>query len=247
MTIFYDIPPLKLAHNERAFTLVELMIALFISSLVIAVITSVYIAQSRNFSELDDLSSIQQGVRGALIILPLEMRLAGCDPTESSVPGIIAANRTSFQFTLDNSGDPINANTGDGDVDDPGENITFGFSPGVDTDNNGIVNTAGVDWNGTASLTRRTGAGVYQPLANNIEALEFNYLLDDGSTTLTPAILNRIRSVQVSILARATQPAPNFLHAGNYTTASGAVWTPPNDNFRRRLVVTNIQLRNMGY
>ena len=237
---------IKSTTYERGFTLVELMIALFVSGLVMAAVVSVYVAQTRSYSELDDVAGIQQDLRGALILLPLEIRLAGCDPTESKVPGILSATRTGFQFTRDISGDPVNANHADGDVDDPNENIAFGLSAVFDTNNNGIVDNGGADWNGTGSLGRSTGGGL-QPLADNIEAVEFNYILDDGSTTLTPAIFNRIRSVQVSLLARATNPATGFLNTSTYTAASGVVWNPPNDCFRRRLVVTNIQLRNMGY
>jgi len=234
--------------DETGFTLVEVMIALFVSMLVMAAVVSVYIVQSRSYSELDDVANTQQGLRGALIILPLEVRQAGCDPTESKVPKILNATRTNFQFTMDIRGNAANANSADGDVDDVDENIAFGFGAGIDNDNDGIVDNGGANWSGPRPLGRQTGgAGGFQPLADNIEALEFNYILDDGTTTLTPANLNKIRSVQVSLLARTSNPATGFLNTSTYTTASGVVWNPPDDNFRRRLVVTNIQCRNMGY
>lgn len=237
--------------GKAGFTLVELMIALFVSALVMAAVISIYIAQTRSYSELDDVVNIQQDLRGALIILPLEIRLAGSDPTESNIPGIISASRTNFQFTMDIRGNAVTANNGDGDVNDTDENIAFGLGAGIDTlpiGGNGIVDGGNADWSTTSSLGRQTGgAGGYQPLADNIEALEFNYILDDGTTSLTPANPSQIRSVQVSILARADNPAQGFVNTATYTTASGAVWDPPNDNFRRRLVVTNIQCRNMGY
>lgn len=238
---------LKTIIGERGFTLVELMIALFISGLVMAAVVSVYIAQTRKYSELDDVANIQQGLRGVLVLLPMDIRLAGCDPTESAVPGIVAATRTLFQFTRDIGGSSVNANSGDGDVNDPNENIMFGLAAGNDTDNNGIVDNGGLDWSSTGSIGRATGGGVLHPLADNIEALEFNYILDDGTTSLAPAIPNKIREVQISLLARATNIATGFVNTRTYTTASGVVWDPPNDNFRRRMVVTSIQLRNMGY
>lgn len=234
--------------GAAGFTLVELMIALFISGLVMAAVASVYTAQTRSYSQHDDVAGIQQNLRGALAILPMEIRLAGCDPEETKTPGILEATRTNFRFTMDIRGDAANLNSGDGDVDDPGENIAFGFRNTIDTNNNGIVDNGGADWSGTAPLGRHTGSGALnlQPLAENIEALEFNYILANGTPSLTPINLNEIRSIQVSILSRASNPAQNFLHSGSYTTASGDVWTPPQDNFRRRLVVTTIQCRNMG-
>lgn len=240
----------RVCHDRRTdsngFTLVELMIALFVSLLVMAALTTVYITQNRNYSQQDALAEIQQDLRGALVLLPLEMRLAGCDPTESGAASILNATRTSFNFTLDVRGNAVNPESADGEVDDANENITFGFNAATDQNNNGIVDNGGADWSGTESLRRDTGGGL-QPLADNIEALEFNYILDDGTATLAPANLNDIRVVQVSILARSPRPTEYFVNNATYTTASGIVWDPPNDNFRRRLVVTNIQLRNMGY
>ena len=234
--------------KEAGFTLVELMIALFVSGLVMAAVVSVYTAQTRSYSQQDDIADIQQNLRGALAILPMEIRLAGCDPEESKAPGVLEATRTRFRFTMDIRGNAATQNSGDGDVDDPGENIAFGFANGIDANNNGIVDNGGADWSNTASLGRHTGSGALSlmPLAGNIEALEFNYILNNGVTSLAPANLNDIRAVQVSILARTSNPAQNFVHTGTYTTASGAEWNPPQDTFRRRLVITTIQCRNMG-
>lgn len=248
MDMLYLKQTFKLPASEWGFTLVELMIAFFVSGLVIAAVVSIYIAQSRNYSELDDVANIQQDLRGALIILPLEIRQAGCDPTESNIPSILAATHTNFQFTMDIRGNAASPNNADGDVNDVDENIAFGFGAGVDNNNDGIVDNGGANWSGPGSLGRQTGgAGGFQPLADNIEALEFNYILDDGTATLAPTNFNQIRTVQVSLLARAVNPALGFLNTSTYTTASGVVWDPPNDNFHRRLVVTNIQCRNMGY
>jgi type IV pilus assembly protein PilW len=80
--------------GEAGFTLVELMIALFVSGLVMAAVVSVYTAQTRSYAQQDDIAGIQQNLRGALAILPMEIRMAGCDPTESNVPKILAATRT---------------------------------------------------------------------------------------------------------------------------------------------------------
>jgi type IV pilus assembly protein PilW len=242
--------------NEAGFTLVELMIAVLVSGLVMAAVVSVYITQSRSYSAQDDIANMQQDLRGALVILASEIRLAGCDPTESGVPKILAARRDRFHFTMDVRGN-ANSNNADGDVEDPGENVAFGYANNIDTNNNGIVDNGGADWSGTASLGRDTGGGA-QPLADNIEALEFNYVLSDGTSTNGSGVAtatqtniaisdpNQVRAVSVSILARAANPAQGFLNTQTYTTASGTVWGPFGDNFRRRFVVTNIQGRNAG-
>lgn len=259
MDISCKLKPTTSRTNETGFTLVELMIGLFISGLVMAAVTTLYITQSKSFTKQDDIAGIQQNLRGVLAVLPMEIRLAGCDPTESKVPGILVATRTQFQFTRDISGNAVNANSADGDVNDTDENIAYALTARnnitnlvvatADSNDDGIIDTGGANWGwgtNTPSLGRQTGGGGgFQPFGDNIEALEFNYILDDGTTTATPATLNKIRSVQVSLLARAANQSEDFLHTDTYTTASGAVWTPPQDRYRRRLVITTIRCRNM--
>ncbi len=223
------------------------MIALVISALAMASLVSVYIAQSRGYSEQDDIANIQQDLRGVLTLFPMEVRKAGCDPLETGLPGILSATVADFRFSMDVRGNAVNFNSADGDVNDPDELIGYRFAVGVDTNGDGIVDNGGVNWSGTASLGRATGAGAPQPLADNIEALEFNYVMDDGTTSLAPSDLSKIRAVQISLLARASNPAKGMVNNNTYTTASGAVWAPPQDAFRRRMVITNIQFRNMGY
>ena len=248
-------------RREAGFTLVELMIALFISGLVMAALVTIYTAQTRAYSKHDDVADIQQNLRGALAILPREVRLAGCDPEETGNPGILVATRNQLQFTLDVRGNAVNANSADGDTDDADENIAYTLTARntatnnavpADSDNNGIIDSGGADWNWgntiTPSLGRQTGgAGGFQPLADNVEAIEFNYILADGTSTLAPSDPNDIRAVQVSLLARTTNATPEFANSTSYTTASGAVWTPPQDNYRRRLILTTINCRNLGY
>ncbi len=232
-------------YGERGFTLVELMIALLISLIIMAGVSSVFISHSRQYSQQDDIAAMQQNLRGILLVMPAEFRLAGCDPRKANVGEILTATETEFAFTADiSSHSASHPNEGDGKVDED-ETIAYRFE-----------RAAG---QATGILRRRLGASGFQPLADNIEKLEFNYILDDneaGTTAPTAKDLSRskIRAVQISILARAENPSstPGFLHAGTFTTGSGKVWGTagdpvPQDGHRRRLVVTTIQLRNMAY
>ncbi len=67
-----------------------------------------------------------------------------------------------------------------------------------------------------------------QPMAENIQSLQFQYLKADGTQTLIP---NSTTSIQVTITARTKDPDPTYGSDGG---------------FRRRQIVSNIQLRNMG-
>ncbi len=258
MVLLYRKSLLSLKTNEKGFTLVELMIALLVSGLVMTGVVSVYVVQSRSYSVHGDIANIQQDLRGVLAIMPMEIRLAGCDPTESGLPGIVTATNTLFRFTMDTR-TGTTSNVPDGVIGTQ-ENIAYGLAAGVDTNGDGIVDNGGGAWSGVASLGRHLGTGalILQPLADNIQALEFNYILEGGMATNGTGIatatqannpianVNAIRAVQVSILARTANQSQGFFDTKTYTTASGVVWNPPDDGFRRRLVVTNIQCRNMG-
>lgn len=84
-----------------------------------------------------------------------------------------------------------------------------------------------VDLNRVLRRDGSTGGGA-QPMADNIESLEFQYLKADGTQTLIP---NSTTSIQVTITARTKDPDPTYGSDGG---------------FRRRQIVSTIQLRNMG-
>lgn len=86
------------------------------------------------------------------------------------------------------------------------------------------------DLDGVTFRLRRnenTGGGA-QPLADNIEALQFQYFNSSGSQTLIP---NSTRTIQVTVTARTKEPDPDFKGG---------------DGYRRRQIISTIQLRNMG-
>lgn len=276
MVVLFRKQNFQTTRHNAGFTLVELMIALVVSGLVMSAVVSIYVAQSRSYSELDDVANIQQDLRGALVILPAEIRLAGSDPLETNVPKIEAATRTSLHFTMDVRGSAVNPNEPDGDVNDANEDIAYAMTARntitnatvvADANGDGIVDSGGANWSWGNNITPALGrqianAGGFQPLADNVEALEFNYIIDNGDagvqdnvlcngntlTALAPTASqrNKLCGIQVSILARAANAAQGYVNTNTYTTASGVVWNPPDDNFRRRLVVTNIQCRNAG-
>ncbi len=213
----------KKTIDDFGFTLVEMMIALAMSGFLIIAIYSAYNLQQRTYYSQEQVIEVQQNIRAGLDSMIRELRMAGYDPLQTGVPGIVAASSASINFTLDIDNDTGDGD-GDGDVDDTNESVTY-------------------DLNG--STLRRNN----QAIAENIQAIEFYYTVDDGvnvSQTLTPATLADIRSIQISILAIARQRDADYIHSDTYTTASGASWGPYNDNFRRRFFVTTVQCRNMG-
>jgi type IV pilus assembly protein PilW len=228
---------------QGGFTLVELLVTLLISGIVITSIYSAFQSQQNSYLAQDQVTEMQQNIRAGSEVMTREIRMAGYNPTGTANAGIVAATRSRLNFTQDIT-DNAGTDQGDGDCNDSNENITFGFSNANDANVDGIADNA-VPLAGAAPLGRNTGGG-FQSIANNIAAIEFYYTLADGSQTLTPANPADIRFVQITILARAANADRNFTHRATYMTPSGAVWAPPNDNFRRRLLSQTVNCRNMG-
>ncbi|MCB2183212.1 MAG: prepilin-type N-terminal cleavage/methylation domain-containing protein [Desulfobulbaceae bacterium] len=261
-------------RQNKGFTLIEVLIAMLISGIVMASIYSAFQSQQNSYLAQDQVTEMQQNIRAGIDFMSREIRMAGYDPLGTSGATILVATSGSLQFTCDITGgesdglDNDNDGTvdegadnngngviegdefgefGNGDCTGANENITYGFAAAEDADVNGIADGGGADWSVAANLGRSTDGGIiFQPIAENIMAVEFYYTLDDDTKTLTPGNLARIRSVEITILARAERADPNFVNDQTYVTPSGAIWNPPTSNFRRRLLTTTVQCRNMG-
>lgn len=241
---------------NRGFTLIELLVAMVVAMLVMAAIYAAYQAQQRTYFAQDQVVEMQMNGRAALSMLMREIRMAGYDPTKSSGAGITAANSHSITFSHDLT-DDAGTGDGDGDIADPGENVIFGFATGVDIlpnpDPDGIPDQTINGVHVAAPLARSTdGGATYELIAENIQAIEFQYLDLADAVTTNPA---EVRSVQISILVRANLPDKNYTDGKTYTPASGVAWdlngaaTPgnaANDNYRRKLLITTVQCRNIG-
>lgn len=172
--------------NSRGYTLVELMVVVGLSALVMAGVYTIYEAQQKSFTAQDQVVEMQQNGRVALDIMEREIRLAGYDPDPNGTgafasAAITVARAGQISFTSDLNDDD--------DVLDLAEAIDFGFSDALNNDadpnRNGLPDKGGV-----LPLGRQIGgAGGYQPIADNIEAVGFAYAYDnnsDGQLDLNP-------------------------------------------------------------
>ena len=233
--------------RSEGFTLVELVVALAVSSIIVGAIYSAYLVQDRYARNQERVAEMQQNLRAALLVMAKEIRMAGYDPTGEAGATVTVAQAGQLSFTLDR-GDGVGGDP-DGDTADANEQIDYGFSPANDADRNGVVDDLDGDGilNDVAPLGRQTGgAGGYQPIAENIQAIEFYYTLANGVQTLTPSQPGQVVAVQVTILARAAQRDQRFVDTRAYVTPSGATWGPYGDNYRRRMASMTIDCRNMG-
>jgi type IV pilus assembly protein PilW len=212
--------------SQKGFTLVELLVAMTISSVVMAGIYSAYYSQQKTQVVQEQMADMQQNLRAAMFYMEREIRMAGCDPTGDADAGIVTASDVSMSFTEDIRGDTLGSDP-DGDMADPNENITYALV-GTDLQRNGVV------------------------MAQNIDAIDFVYLdgegnrLDDGGGSVVASI-DQIRSVQITLVARTGRGDLGYRDSDSYANQQGdIILGVQNDNLRRRLLTTEVCCRNLG-
>lgn len=228
-------------NNQKGFTLIEMMMALAIGTMITAATYATYSSQQKAYQTQDQVAEMQQNLRAAFYLIIEEIQMAGYDPEDSGTFSVTSAMTGRIQFETDKDEDGIL---------DSNETIDLGLSPTFDANGDGIPD-ADSDGDGVPDPVdigiQTGGAGGFQDIAENIQAVEFSYL-DSAGTNLAipPPDLSAIRSVQITILAIAERSDPKFINSIIYTTPSGQNWGPYNDNFRRRLLTTTIKCRNLG-
>jgi len=95
----------------------------------------------------------------------------------------------------------------------------------------------------TDDTLMRSDGGSAQPLAENIEDLQFAYQDEDGNWFDSPPTVEDIRSVRINVLARTDKVDPDFGGSRPEIEDHAAGST---DNYRRRLFTTVVRVRNMG-
>ncbi len=228
----------RIMTENKGFTLIELMITLVISSIIMTGIYAVYSAQSTARKNQQIVVDMMQNLRAGIYYMEREIRVAGFDPAKTANAGITVANLSDIQFTLDNDQD---GNLLTGAVSDPGESIHYMLTN--DGDGDGMA----VDLGG-GSLQRQDGAGAFETIANNIDALQFFYFNAAGAQTTN---VNAIATVQIAMVARgATGETGGYTNNRTYsvTLIDGSVVNvlpAQNDNIRRELLTTSVRCRNL--
>ena len=219
----------------EGFTLVETLISIVISMIISISIYQIYHVQHRSYLIQQQVAEVQQRLRGAMDLLVGDIQMAGYDPVGTAGAGLVtdfpapndifsddidyAINKDIIAFTIDNDGDgTIEAN------DD--EEIAYRLRENI--------------------LERyRATEGSWEVIATNIDALNLVYLDAAGNVTNT---LSEIRAVEITLLARSQQPDYHFVDAKTYYNGqSQSIFSPTaNDHFRRRILMTRVQCRNLS-
>ncbi len=194
-------------RSEDGFSLIEMLVAMAIGSLMMAAVVNMFINQRKSYSIREQVADMQQNARTAIDFMVREITMAGYDPEGTSGASIVAAAANAIQFTMDTSKN--------GAI-EPDEDVTYGlYDDGGDGDQD----------------LGRTSNGVTQLIAENIQALVFQYTLADGTTTDAPADPSQVRAVEVSLTTRTANPDAKF---------------PTNGGYRSQTLASSIQVRNLG-
>ncbi len=262
---------LTFSKKENGITLIELLIALVLCSILTAALYRAFISQQKTYTVQDQVADMQQNARIALAQVTREIRMAGyggemlpvfgdingftdiITPASNSITIIIAdevgvlkesAAKGANQVKVTNAG--VFNNGKKNYLCLNGENNYSIQSVAGDTLVLAAPLTEGHPINqpvylikaisyylgisGDKTVLRRnenTGGGG-QPLADNIDSLEFAYFDANGIEISNPP---DIRLIKVTITARTSMVDPQ-LKGG--------------DGFRRRVLSSYVQARNMG-
>lgn len=232
------------SHNRSGFTLVELLIAMVVAFLVSAAVYASYTVQQQTYKAQTQVTEIQQNLRAAMEMMSREFKYAGYDPSWSGNYTITVATATNIAFSADlceNGGAPKA----------PGvlcPDGPYGPQPGPPPIAAQNLDEA-YNYQIPAGTTDLVHTTLNNPIAHNIEFIEFYYILEDGTGRSAPtaAEIADVRSVRITIVGRAAEPDFKYTNTETYPIGSGgANYDPADDNFRRRSLIKTIELRNMG-
>ena len=253
LMLSYNISNLKRNRrgSHKGLTLVELMIAVAISSAVVAGAYNLFIVERRSYSLQDDLAQMYQIMRSSEQTMVREIRMAGYKLKDitiwSDVPG------TGFA---------------DGEKEDVEEAAPSAFTFTADVDSDGVMETVRYflrnnelvrqlwRWN-TTNNSWRSGGGA-RSMAENMEDLHMSYLIladndgidndldDDGDsiadelgemllTDLATKTERRyLRAVRLTMTIKTARPDNHYTHPIH------------GDHYRRITLSTTITPRNLG-
>jgi type IV pilus assembly protein PilW len=255
--------------KDRGFSLIELLIALFISSVMAAAIFNLFIAQNKSFSIQDQVTEMQQNIRAALNLMVKEIRMAGYDPTGKAGAGIVTANPDHIAFTMD-----LNSDANCSDFNEyityslytPGDRIkklgrkgkksehnapvaehmeALGFAYAFDSNGDRLLDT-----DGPHIIWAIDKGGIWFDLDTNDDGkIDSGDNVTIGEETGISVRLEDIRAVRIWLLIRSRKSEDSFTNTKTYVVGNQIIRPDSdtkNDHVRMRLVETIVRLRNIA-
>jgi type IV pilus assembly protein PilW len=238
---------MQYGKNQTGLTLVEIMIYIAISSMIMASVYNAFHTQQNSYNSQNNSVEIQQTVRSGTYTMTRDIRSAGYDPTRNAKAGFVkelpdglgkfsidySKDKDIIAFTMDKNGDG-SLHSDSKPEQNTAEQIAYKFNAGAHT------------------LERfNVTKGVWEAVAGNVDALNFVYLKQDGTRATVP---QDIQYIEIALLVRSRNAEPKFLNTTTYRNKQGDVLCPPEssdpaictrDHYRRRLLTTTVQMRNV--
>jgi type IV pilus assembly protein PilW len=226
--------------SQQGFSLIEMVIAMAISAILITGIYEMFYAQQRSYLAQDQVAEMQQNQRAAMDLLTRDLRSVGFDPQSRGGFGLV----TDFDAPNDVFNPDINYAT---------QKNVIAFT--TDFDEDGILDTNNREFiaykyePSTKTIVRFNVEGtpgeLWEPLINNVDALDFVFLDSNGAPT---TVLANIRAVEISLLVRTDKSDKHYDSNGQvYKNKQGVniCSSCSSDHRRRRLISTTVQFRNI--
>ncbi|WP_300668314.1 PilW family protein [Desulfoluna sp.] len=231
--------------GKQGFTLLELLVSIALSIMIITAGYFFYDSQIQTRVTQERVIEMQQNLRAAMVLMDKDFRMAGYDPDGVTGAAITVATPGLLTFSASLDGDANGEDDdGDGTVDETDEGLL------TETISYALFDDGG-DGDMDMGRSRSIGAAVAVPVAvsENIQTLEFSYMLEDGSFVGTPTDLSAIVAVRFALIARTAREERGFINSAQYIAqyADGdRTWGPYNDGHRRRLLWRMVRCRNRG-
>jgi len=169
---------LRIVHNRRGLTLVELMVALALFALISAVVIGFLTGSRRTYDATSNRAQYQQSLRAVFSMLSRELRSAGCDPSEVGLDRLAICDDDVLHCRMDLDGDGSTLGT------NPDEDIVYLYNAGL-------------------GELQRTTATSNMTILRGLTNVQFRYFDRDGAplggTPLDAAGRAQVRFVDIDI------------------------------------------------
>lgn len=173
--------------DKQGFTLVELLVAIAITSIVLVSVGKIFISSSRVYTTQDVVAGVQQRLRAVMNFMVRDIRMAGLDPSGMDIFGIEVASAQNIRFAADRNS---NGNLDDPDISD-GIDESDLEKMAYEYDGNNLLEQVLYKANGSEEFR--------ETLIDNVTGLTFTYFNDAGAAS---AVLDDIRTVVISMTVR---------------------------------------------
>lgn len=100
--------------------MVELIVAMAVASVAITAVYYTYYSQQESYVVQEQVAVMQQNLRAAMLLIQRDIKMAGCDPTDSAGAAIETANSSTIRVTMDRNKD--------GSISGSNEDVTYTLS-----------------------------------------------------------------------------------------------------------------------